>query len=164
MYKKAFYFLSLFSVLFFASCSSDDDDVAKNYEVTVNLVNPEDVTVSDITDLKVVAVNVTSGLETELSMTNGTGTTVLTAGEYNFRASGSTADFQLNGLTNTSVYEDKTVSISLNIVSGNGLVFKEVYYTGVMSYYWKDGFYEIYNNSSEVQYLDGIILGIVKNG
>lgn len=164
MYKKAFYLMSLFSLLIFTSCSDDDDDVAKNYEVTVGFVAPEDVSLSDVTDLKVVAVNVTTGSETVLALTDGAAKTELTAGEYNFRASGSTADFKLNGLVNTPVYENKTVSIPLNIVSGNGLIFKEVYYTGVMSYYWKDGFFEIHNNSSEVQYLDGVILGIVDNG
>ncbi|MDD2436942.1 MAG: DUF4876 domain-containing protein [Massilibacteroides sp.] len=164
MYKKTFYLLSLFTLLFVTSCSDDDDDVAKNYEVSIELVTPESIALDKISDLKVVAVNVTTGSETTLSLTDGTVKTELTAGEYNFRASGNTDDFKLNGLINASVYENKVVRLTLNIVSGNGLIFKEVYYTGVMAYYWKDGFYEIYNNSNEVQYLDGVILGIVDGG
>lgn len=141
--------------------------MAKNYNVTVTLIAPDDVALSDITDIKVVAVNTTSGVETTLTDLNGDGLAAeatLTAGEYDFRASGATDDFKLNGLTSTSVYEDKNVSITLNIVSGDGLIFKEIYYTGVMSYYWKDGFFELYNNSDEVQYLDGLIVGIVDGG
>lgn len=163
MFKKVFFLLSLVTAFILASCS-DDDDVAKNYEVTVSLVAPEGISLSDVSDLKIVAVNATTGTETELTVADNGAKATLTAGEYNFRASGSTGDFKLNGLTNASVYESKEVSIDLNIVSGNGLIFKEVYYTGVMSYYWKDGFYEIYNNSDEVQYLDGVILGIVDGG
>ena len=32
------------------------------------------------------------------------------------------------------------------------------------SYYFKDAFYEIYNNSNQTQYLDGVILGVVDDG
>jgi hypothetical protein len=168
MFKKTFFLLALLATTFcFTACGNgddDDDDVAKNYDVTVTLTAPEGVALSDITEVKVVAVNTTTGIEAELTVNAGTALATLTAGEYDFRASGTTDDFKLNGLTHTSVYENKTVDISLNIVSGSGLIFKEIYFTGVMSYYWKDGFFELYNNSDEVQYLDGLIVGIVDGG
>jgi hypothetical protein len=168
MFKKtAFLFALSAAMLVASSCGDDGDDVAKNYDVTVTLIAPEDVSLSDITDIKVVAVNTTTGVETALTDLNGDGLmaeAILTAGEYDFRASGETEDFKLNGLTRTPVYESKNINIALNIVSGSGLIFKEIYYTGVMSYYWKDGFFELYNNSDEVQYLDGLIVGIVDGG
>ncbi|MDR1357707.1 MAG: DUF4876 domain-containing protein [Tannerellaceae bacterium] len=170
MFKKSIFTISLLAAMFaFTSCDKKDDggvvvDVAKNYDVTVALTVPDGVDLADVTDIKIVVVNKTSGVETSLTVSNGTATQSLSAGEYDFRASGQTEDFKLNGLASASVYENKNVSITLNIVSGAGLVFKEIYYTGVMSYYWKDGFFELYNNSDEVQYLDGLIVGIVDGG
>ncbi|MDR3141077.1 MAG: DUF4876 domain-containing protein [Tannerellaceae bacterium] len=171
MLKQTALLLAMAATMFVASScgdDDDDDDVAKNYSVTVTLVAPDGIAV-DITNLKTVAVNTTTGIETTLTDLNGDGLpaeAILPAGEYDFRASGTSesGDFKLNGLTSASVYEDKNVSIDLNIVSGGGLIFKEIYYAGVMSYYWKDGFFELYNNSDEVQYLDGLIVGIVDGG
>jgi hypothetical protein len=168
MFKKTIFSLALPAMmLVLSSCGDEGGDVAKNYQVTASLITPDGVSLADITDLKVVAVNTTTGTETTLSDLNGDGLAAeatLTAGEYDFRASGTTDDFKLNGLTRMPVYEDRNIDIALNIVSGSGLVFKEIYYTGVMSYYWKDGFFELYNNSDEVQYLDGLIVGIVDGG
>jgi hypothetical protein len=169
MVNRLLFLLALpVAALAFTSCGNDNDDpnvdVAKNYDVTVSLVAPDDVSLQDITDVKVVVVNKTSGVETTLDVDGGTAKQTLAAGEYDFRASGTAGDFKLNGLASASVYENKSVSIELSIVSGAGIVFKEIYYTGVMSYYWKDGFFELYNNSDEVQYLDGLIVGIVDGG
>lgn len=164
MKKTVFSYLIVFVAISSLWVSCKQNDVASNYNVSVVLKAPESITLPDVKNLKVIAVSITTGVETEIAITDGKGTETLSAGEYNFRASGETEDFNLNGLTNTSVYEDKEVLIELNISAGNGIIFKEVYFSGVASYYWKDGFYEIYNNSEEVQYLDGIILGIVANG
>ncbi|MDR1258441.1 MAG: DUF4876 domain-containing protein [Tannerellaceae bacterium] len=166
MFKRLLFLFALpIAALTFTSCGDNDEpEVAKNYEVTVSLAAPDGVSLQDITDLKVVVVNKISGAETNLSVDGGTAKQTLAAGEYDFRASGTAGDFKLNGLASASVYENKSVSIELSIVSGAGLVFKEIYYTGVMSYYWKDGFFELYNNSDEVQYLDGLIVGIVDGG
>jgi len=60
-----------------------------------------------------------------------------------------------------------TANINLNLkLSGSaigGLVFKQIYYTGSRTaangMYLTDQFYEIYNNSTEVQYADSLYLG-----
>ncbi len=46
----------------------------------------------------------------------------------------------------------------------SSLIFKQVYFTGVPSYFWKDGFYELVNNGDTTVYLDGVVLGIVERG
>lgn len=46
----------------------------------------------------------------------------------------------------------------------SSLIFKQLYFTGVMSYYAQDAFFEIVNNSDKTEYLDGVILGIVDRG
>ncbi|MDR0431682.1 MAG: DUF4876 domain-containing protein [Tannerellaceae bacterium] len=165
MYKSFLLSVSLAIAMAFTACDKKDDpEVAANYDVTISLLAPEDISLADVTDLKIVVVNKTTGVETPASPKGETTSVELPAGEYDFRASGATADFKLNGFANASIYENKSVNIELNIVSGAGLVFKEIYYAGVMSYYWKDGFFELYNNSDEVQYLDGLIVGIVDGG
>jgi len=165
MAKFFLYFLvAIASLSFLFTGCDDDDDVARDYAVTVSLNVPDDISLSDVSELKVVAANITSGAETEIAISGSTGSEVLNAGEYNFRVSGKTDNYNLSGLTQAEVYEDKEVSIDLVIAAGSGLIFKEVYFTGVPSCYWRDGFYEIYNNSDEVQYLDGVILGCVSPG
>ncbi len=165
MTKKILCFLvAIASVSFLFTGCDDDDDVARDYAVTVSLNVPDEITLSDVSELKVVAANITSGAETEIEISGSTGSKVLSAGEYNFRVSGKTDNYNLSGLKQAEIYEDKDVSIDLTIAAGSGLILKEVYYSGVPSYYINDGFYEIYNNSDEVQYLDGVILGCISTG
>ncbi|MDD2961081.1 MAG: DUF4876 domain-containing protein [Muribaculaceae bacterium] len=164
--KKILYLLPILTLLFVASCSDKDDEPAK-YTATINLVLPTEVTSGDITELSVTATNTATGAETVVSVAKGSSTASfsLLQGIYNFTATGTTANYNLNGVsTSVEVYADKTVSLNLIAGVGSTLIFKEVYFTGVKSYYFLDAFYEIYNNTSEVQYLDGIIMGVIDAG
>lgn len=164
--KRFFYLLPVMAMLLgFASCSSDDDDAVR-HTVTVSVQLPSEVaSMQEVTNMAVTVFNIATAEETVAQVTNGTATVSLVPGTYNFTASGKTADFSLNGVcTGVEVFADKTVSIELIASVGSSLVFKEVYYSGVPDYYFQDAFYEIYNNTDEVQYLDGIILGVVDYG
>ena len=164
--KKLFCLLPLLAMLFLVSCSDDENDnIAKKYTVDVTVTLPTDISMADVTELVITAVNTQTSEESVANPVDGKASFTLNAGEYDFRASGSAKDYNLNGLVSkVSVYSDQSVSLPLAIASGSGLIFKEVYFTGVKDWYFKDAFYEIYNNSDEVQYLDGVILGIVDNG
>ena len=53
----------------------------------------------------------------------------------------------------------KTLDLSVNVSKTGGLVMKEIYFNGSSGYYFKDQFYEIYNNGEETQYADGLCIG-----
>ncbi|MCK9624846.1 MAG: DUF4876 domain-containing protein [Bacteroidales bacterium] len=50
-------------------------------------------------------------------------------------------------------------TIDVNASKAGDLIIKEIYYNGSTGYYFKDQFYEIYNNGEEVQYVDGLCIG-----
>ena len=61
--------------------------------------------------------------------------------------------------TNTSIVSDnKSYNIELTASKAGALILKEIYFNGSTGYYFKDQFYEIYNNSNEVQYADGLCI------
>jgi hypothetical protein len=61
------------------------------------------------------------------------------------------------------VSEGSTYTIELQVVQRSALVFKELYYAGSRTpnntNYFRDQFYELYNNSEETIYLDGMVFG-----
>lgn len=165
--KKIFFMLPLLAMFFcLASCSSDDDDVVLTHLVTVNVKLPEEVaSFSDVTSMALTVFNATTSQESVAQVVNGTAIVTLTPGTYNFTVSAETSHYNLNGVSaGVDVFADKTVEINLIATVGSTLVFKEVYFSGVPDYYFQDAFYEIYNNTDEVQYLDGIIMGVVDYG
>lgn len=164
--KKICYLLPLLAMFIgFASCDNNDGPSAK-HTVTVNVKLPSEVSsFSDVTSMAVIVFNTVTSQESVAQVVDGTATVTLTPGTYNFTVSGETADFNLNGVqTGVDVFADKTVEIDLIATVGSTLVFKEVYFSGVPDFYFQDAFYEIYNNTDEVQYLDGIIMGVVDYG
>lgn len=164
--KKICYLLPLLAMFIgFASCDNNDGPSAK-HTVTVNVKLPSEVSYfSDVTSMAVTVFNTVTSQESVAQVVDGTATVTLTPGTYNFTVSGETADFNLNGVqTGVDVFADKTVEIDLIATVGSTLVFKEVYFSGVPDFYFQDAFYEIYNNTDEVQYLDGIIMGVVDYG
>ncbi|MCM1518808.1 MAG: DUF4876 domain-containing protein [Pseudoflavonifractor sp.] len=169
--KKLLYLLPIVAILLgVTSCSDKDggDDVVIKHTATVSVVLPDVVNAADIQALAVTATNTVTN---EASVANVdastlTATFALTPGTYNFNASGNTTDYNINGnVAGVEIFEDKAVTLNLvESRSDNSIIFKEVYFAGVPDYYFQDQFYELYNNTDEVQYLDGIILGTVDLG
>ena len=62
-------------------------------------------------------------------------------------------------VTNKVILNDAMLTIPVDASAAGALVFKEIYYNGAPGYYFKDQFYEIYNNSEDVQYVDGLCIG-----
>lgn len=65
--------------------------------------------------------------------------------------------------TNQLITANGNLNLKLSGSAVGGLVFKQIYYTGSRTpangIYLTDQFYEIYNNSTEVQYADSLYLG-----
>lgn len=163
--KKLIFLLPLLTLLFAVSCSKDDDG-PKKHKVVVTTVLPEEVKWDDITSLTVTATNKATAQQSVVSVTkSGVAEFNLIPGIYDFVANGSTEKFHINGLVGgVEVYAEKEVEIKLIAGVSSTLVLKEVYFSGVPSSYFVDAFYEIYNNTDEVQYLDGVILATIERG
>lgn len=164
--KRILFLLPLMALLFLNACSDSEDEVAQNFNVTVTLTAGDGITLANINDLEVTAVNLTTSKEQTATPSNGSVSFSLPTGRYDFRATGTYEGSDVNGVANNvNVAADQTVPLTVSYAAANSaLIFKEVYFSGVKDFYFKDGFYEIYNNSDEVQYLDGVILGIVDEG
>lgn len=66
--------------------------------------------------------------------------------------------YYLNGglVNQPLIKNNETVEITVSGLKISPLVFKEIYYAGSAPNYFRDQFYEIYNNSDSILYLDGI--------
>ncbi len=179
--KKLIFILPTFVVLLILSisCNNNDDDIPVS-TLTVSVALPEVMGDGILPDgLTVTVTNVTTGsVKTEITLADGTASLIVEEGVYNISVSGEktytitagTEDFEqtvtLNGiLENKSITgTELTMEIDLIISSASsGWVFKELYFTGSQtpagSSYYKDKFFEIYNNTDQVLYADGISIG-----
>ena len=164
MKKKLLAIIPLAALLVMGACKKDDDDVASYNTLTVTLSYPDGITQADIVAASVTATNVQTGARTQLAEESaGMFTVKLIGGEYTISASATTSDTKrLNARRSISLYKDATLDVELNVaLLKEGFVFKEVYYNMVKvnnKPYMQDQFFEIYNNSDQVQYLDNCIL------
>lgn len=149
----------------FVSCDNDDDDVVR-HSLTVNVNLPEEVSnLSDVNNLAVTVTNRSTSEQSVAQLENGSVVLQVVPGTYDLTVSGESSEWSLNGVAgNVDVFADKAVTVDLIASVGSSLIFKEVYFAGVPDFYFQDAFYEIYNNTDAVQYLDGIIMGVVDLG
>ena len=161
--KKLFQYglmaLVAMAVMTFVACSDDDDDKVKSYELTINL-NPTDVDASNISNIKVIVAGTTSADTLTLSSI-APQTLTLTQGSYTITVNGKVKDeatAYVSGSATAELYETKTVDVSLTKYNQSPLVFKTIYNVGTVMGYVLDCYFEVVNNSDEVQYLDGIML------
>ncbi|TAJ14681.1 DUF4876 domain-containing protein [Marinilabiliaceae bacterium JC017] len=166
--KRVFYCLFLLALIVgFSAC--EEDEVAKKLTVSITVKYPDGFEKTVAEGILVEASGVNSSAK-ESAMTNASGvaTLELQAGQYNFTCKTESDEFAFNGLLeNAGVTADAKFDIKLQAVClEGGLVFKEIYYTGCKTPgnkpYFADQFHEIYNNSDEVIYLDGLCLGVMQ--
>ena len=163
MKKELLAIIPLAALLVMGSCKTDDDNVASYNTLTVTLSYPDGITQADITTSSVTATNVQTGAKEQLAESGaGTFTIKLTGGEYMINASAFTDNKIMNASKQISIYNNMDIEIGLKgAILNDGFVFKEVYYNMVKVNnrpYMQDQFFEIYNNSDQVQYLDNCIL------
>lgn len=155
------------SAVFF-SCNSDDDVKVKSYPMAVKFMLNDGMAWNNISDAKLIVAN-DKGLRDTISIKGDT-TITFVQGQYTFTVTGKVKDeasAYVQGAANASLFQDATVNVALSKVLRSSLIFKALYTTGGKQGYVKDSYFEIVNNSDEVQYLDGLILsapaGIQKN-
>ncbi len=147
----------------FPSCDDKGGDEvlpgAKKYTLSVNISYPADVDKADIQGISIVASN-------EKNQSYSIDTTAVesvqfsvASGQYSIMVGGKiSAAVTLNGSATADVYADAEASVALETVMKSPLVFKSLYYVSY-NYYFSDTYFEIVNNSDEVQYLDQCIVG-----
>ena len=167
MKKILFYILPLLAILAVVSCSDDDEKVAKNATLSITLKFPEGYTSADLSETSVKVTNTqTSQTYDATKGDNDKYSVVVPSGEYQISISGQLpGHISLNGLTNVSVYADTEATVTLSKGNFSGLIFKEIYYSKVKKNGktpYNDEFYELYNNSDEVVYLDNVIFGVLE--
>jgi hypothetical protein len=151
------------------------DKVTPTYTLQVRLTLPGGFTLATIPDgTEVKLISKETGRETVVVTTGGTGTisTVLTEGSYDasssFTIKVGTDEYVFNGILNGFLLsKDELVPMNL-VLSKNtgGFIFKEVYFAGSKTAdaktYYSDQFHEIYNNSNETLYADGLCIGLLE--
>lgn len=168
--KRNIFTIALMGIMM-AGCDQFDEvsdaAVIAPIEVSVELeINQSDVNAGD--QMNIVLDNYNDGVHVEKTFT-GSSCKVdgLIPGVYTVKVSGSAYDgegseYILNGnLLNTNLlYDGASIVVSMQGLKVSPLVFSEIYFCGskppVGFSYFRDQFYEIYNNSSTVQYLDGL--------
>lgn len=172
---RLFLFVATATVLTFSSCKKEE----KKYKLTVNVTNPDGFKTKQAENVWVFVKNNNSD-RTDSLKTKQAGTVLfenLSGGVYTISASlslnkteaealtGIEKELQLNASENSvSIVADQTVNLELKGARIGDLVFKEIYYTGSKTpsgkTYFSDQYYEIYNNSTDIIYADGLCLGV----
>jgi len=152
-------------VCLLAAFTACDDEVATKYEVTVT-VTADGTDISELTGYNLSVATEAGSTVTAESTDGYTSIYRLEAGNYTVTGYAENDEFAFNGSQVITVAEDTKVSLVLTPSNKqeSGIIFKEVYTYGVQSWYFKDAFYELVNNSDETKYLDGIILACIDRG
>jgi hypothetical protein len=168
------------AVLLFATSCEDDENSVPMSELTLKVIMPEmmgkDATADDLT---VELTNITNG-KIVSGKTNAMGIytikteegiySVLVNGEKSYTSEVGNSQFEqqvtVKGLVENVSVSGETSEIKLPLFiapASGGWVFKELYVTGSKTpegkSYYKDKYIEIYNNTDDVLYADGICIG-----
>ncbi len=177
MKANIFSFLTALAVLCTVSCSKNDkgtNTVSYSFQVQY----PDNYSQTNVEKAVVILKNLTTNTEVKDS-TNSSGSvsfSSLTPGLYSVSVSKSLSTTETETLTGVSqeVYLTATVTqlqitaqgsqtIKLTSSTVGSWAIKEFYYSGAPnSYYFYDGFVEIYNNSTDTLYADGLLFGNTK--
>ncbi len=153
----------LVSMAFFA-CK---DDGAKLYNVSVEVMYPEGYTFDTRAGIPVVVSNMITGVESQGNTdAQGMVSFSIEGGTYNITSVFENEEFAFNGILENQMVDQngQEFQVTLHAVAKTGgLVISEVYFAGSLTpqgtNYNGDVYWEIYNNSDEVIYLDGLCFG-----
>jgi hypothetical protein len=158
---KFFYvMIAIVMILPVTSCSKDDDNGVQSYQLALGFDFPSGLEASNIGNVKLVMTKGTKNDTIKLTTLKDT-VLSLAQGQYSFTVLGKVKDeaaAYISGTTSVDLYANTSSKISIQKVVQSPLIFKAIYTTGGKSGYVMDEYFEIVNNSDEVQYLDGLIL------
>ena len=183
MRKYLYYIAAVAATLLIASCSKMMNE-ALDAEIVQKVTVAYTIDIKDFTapdgspataptdwyqNLEVVFNNFSEGIETLVEVdNNGVAMAQVIPGIYNITVRSTQKydgkSYILNGLAqNVALTENVTTSndkyaISIQPLLGSPLCIREIYYAGSPGGYFRDQFYEVYNNGEEVVYLDHICL------
>uniref|UniRef100_A0AB33IS76 DUF4876 domain-containing protein n=1 Tax=Prevotella sp. GTC17253 TaxID=3236793 RepID=A0AB33IS76_9BACT len=162
--KKIINLLLLTAAVFMASCG-DEASIPQYHNLKITLNPEEALSGNKLAKMKLVATS-DYGITQEFSLSGDT-TINLLQGQYTLVLSGKVADeaaAYVSGNAETLLFADATSTINLSKIIKSPLIFKSIYTTGGQQGYILDQYFEIVNNSDEVQYLDGLMLSAPQGG
>ncbi len=161
----------LFATIALASCSKDDDGIPmSNLSITTTLT-AEEAKDMDKSNFAVEATNTASGkVYTTTTNANGEASLTVEEGIYSISISATRnipykGEVSIRGISENQAVKGSNVTLEVKLSiskASTGWVFKELYFTGSKtpsgSTYYKDKYFELYNNSDQILYADGISL------
>ena len=130
-------------------------DEAKIAAAGIQSPDSYDVTISNFATGSTIEAKTENGLATATGIVPGVYTVTVSGSEnqggFIYTIAGSESNVSL-------IADGAEVVVKVDAVKEAALVFKEIYYTGVKDFYFRDQFYEIYNNSTEVVYADNLCI------
>ena len=130
-------------------------DEAKIAAAGIQSPDSYDVTISNFATGSTIEAKTENGLATATGIVPGVYTVTVSGsqnqGGFIYTIAGSESNVSL-------IADGAEVVVKVDAVKEAALVFKEIYSTGVKDYYFRDQFYEIYNNSTEVVYADSLCI------
>jgi len=145
------------------------------YTVTVKVAVDETYPVgAELPVFTVKLINTVGGAEVSAQTENGVAKfTGVYSGVYNLTAASSAVWKDMTytisaSAQSKSVLKDETFEMTATAVKSSNLIFKEIYQSGCKigegeyDTYFRDQYYEIYNNSTETAYVDGLCIAECK--
>lgn len=162
-FQKICGFLILIVMLGVVACTEDDE--LKQHLVTIQLQFPDEIAVDDKSGYEVMLRHKSKGF-TVKAVSNENGMVSyqdIEPGLYTFSASISTQYLNrsrvLNGVLDAEVVSDYSNVLDLNMAVAGRFVISQFYYSGFFNgvkLNYVDQFIEIYNNSNDTLYADGL--------
>ena len=157
--KKLFLVIAVVALTVITSCNK----APKAVSATVTIDDSELVGIPVPDSYKVTLTNTTTSETFTADSENKSASFVLTPGIYNVLIEGQSnkdgVAYTIAGSGKLNAVEDgAAVEVKVNAAKTTQLIFKEMYYTGCGDWYFRDQYYEIYNNSDQVAYADKLCI------
>lgn len=158
--KKLFLAIATVAVAVLSGCDKtpkvvNATVVVSEADLEAGVPKPDSYTVS--------LTNTTTAEVVKADTENGSASFVLAPGLYNVLVEGaSNADgvaYTISASDSFSALEEgASVTVKVKASKSAALIFKEVFYCGHEDWYFRDQYYEIYNNSDQTVYADGLCI------